>query len=141
MPACACTSECAGVERFVASKLYTLHGSLIRCVPSIPTLHCSRCKDRFDQAIGTKEDWVEEGAPAGRWWELIYADPADAELYAAGGLAGCFCPWLPPMRGKVLRSLKSPEFSKSPCNFQACKWKGCCGNITYWDKDGNLWFK
>lgn len=84
---------------------------------------------------------MEEGAAAGRWWEMIHADEEDAVLWAAAALAGIFCPWLPPMRGKVIRTLKAPEFAKSPCNFQACKWKGCCGNITWWDKDGNLWFK
>lgn len=102
---------------------------------------CSRCAAAYDRVVGTKAEWVELGAHPNRWWEAIHPDEEDGELFAGGAMGGMFCPWLPPMRGKVIRSLKDPAFAKSPCNFQACKWKGCCGNITYWDSDGNLWFR
>lgn len=55
-------------------------------------------------------------------------------------LANMVCGWLPPFRPKMLRTLKAPQFSQSPCTHPGCRIRGCFGNVS-WETGGDLFFK
>lgn len=85
--------------------------------------------------------WERDGGDPDEFWRRELRDKEVAGLFLAATVAGMFCPFLPPWRSKVLRTIKAPEFAESPCNWQACKFKGCKGNVSYYDAEGRLSYR
>ena len=71
--------------------------------------------DKVDKVLGTKEEWIELGAPAAKWWDLAWLSEEDARFWHDAGLVCCFFGFMPPFRPKVFRTLKAPQFAGSPC--------------------------
>lgn len=67
------------------------------------------------QAFGDQDD--EDGRQMGRLavWRSVYIPDETARLIMDALLGNLVCGWLPPMRPKMLRTLKAPEYRTSPC--------------------------
>lgn len=68
--------------------------------------------------IGTEAEWLQLGAPARAWWSHAYLSPEDARYWHDAAMSTHFAGYIPPVRPKVARTLKAPEFKSSPC--QVC---------------------
>jgi len=65
--------------------------------------------------LGTREEWIELGAPLDRWWAHAWLSPEDARFWHDTSLACLVAGYIPPFRPKVYRTLKAPEFKDSAC--------------------------
>lgn len=85
-------------------------------IPHHPFLACSICNGTVDKVLGTEEEWVELGARPDRWWEKAWLSPEDARLWHDACMASMVAGYIPCMRPKVLRTLKVPDYSGTPCH-------------------------
>lgn len=113
---------------------YRLYAPCPAAPPAHPATTClARSRGVKVMAAVYGKDWhlemLEEGDA---WWNEAYWAPDLARDMHDYLLANMMAGWLPPLRPKVLRTLKAPQYSGRPCTHPSCRIKGCFGNTLMW---------